>query len=78
MPTFKEFSSYRILVYYIVRDTSIKYEENGRYQDLEGAKKVDEKVLNFLIENNIEYKTLYGIGSDTLGFIFNEIQEQFK
>lgn len=40
----KEFNSYNNLTYFIERDNSIKYEKEGRFQDLRGAKKVDIKV----------------------------------
>lgn len=58
----KEYKSYTNLMYYIERDPSIPYETEGRYQDLEGAKKVDDTVKKFLKNNNIPYKTLIGIG----------------
>ena len=71
----KEFNSYNNLVYYIERDINFAYEQDGRYQDLAGAKKVDEIVKDFLIENNIQYKSVYGIGEDTLNLIFNDIKK---
>ena len=74
----QEYHKYNNLLYYIERDTSVDYEEEGRYQDEIQAKEVDTKVENFLIENNILYKRLYGIGSDTLEAIYNDIKEELK
>jgi len=69
----KEFNKYENMTYYIERDTNIPYEQEGRYQDINGAKKVDTTVKDFLFKNNIEYKTVCGIGEHTKDFIINDI-----
>jgi len=74
----KEFNSYNNMVYFIERDENVKYEQEGRYQDLEGAKKVDEKVKSFLIENNIPYKTIKGIGKKSIKTIIKDVESELK
>lgn len=69
----KEFKKYRNLTYFIERDKKVVYEQEGRYQDLKGARAVDKKVKKFLIDNKIEYKSLNGIGVDSLEVIVNDI-----
>jgi hypothetical protein len=69
----KEFNKYENMTYYIERDTNIPYEQEGRYLDINGAKKVDTTVKDFLFKNNIEYKTVCCIGEHTKDFIINDI-----
>lgn len=69
----KEFNSYNNITYFIERPENVPYETEGRYQDLEGAKKVDTKVVEFLNENNIRYKTVKGIGDDTLDVVVKDV-----
>jgi len=71
----KEYNSYKNLTYYIERDTKVAYEQEGRYQDETGAKLVDDKVKNFMIENKIEYKTLKGIGQDSLSIVVDDVMK---
>lgn len=71
----KEFNKYTNLTYFIERDDNYKYETEGRYQNLEGAKKVDVEVQTFLEQNNIPYETLEGIGSDSLQTILMDVME---
>jgi nicotinamide riboside kinase len=73
--TIKEFNKYDNMIYFIERDDKIPYETAGRYQDKQGAKKVDDKVQIFLDENNIPYKVLKGIGKDSLETIINDIEK---
>lgn len=68
----KEFNGYKNLTYLLERNDKIKYEQEGRYQDLEGAKQVDEKVKKFMKKNDIKYKTLKGIDSDSLKIIIKD------
>lgn len=68
-----EFNKYENMTYYIDRDVSVPYEQEGRYQDSEGAVEVDTAVKSFLINNNIEYKVVIGIGQQTKDFIVNDI-----
>jgi len=68
----KEFNRYKNLTYLLERNDKIKYEQEGRYQDLEGAKQVDEKVKKFMKKNDIKYKTLKGIDSDSLKIIIKD------
>jgi nicotinamide riboside kinase len=68
----KEFNGYKNLTYLLDRNDKIKYEQEGRYQDLEGAKQVDEKVKKFMKKNDIKYKTLKGIDSDSLKIIIKD------
>ena len=72
----KEFNKYNNLVYYIDRDIKVPYEQEGRYQDSEGAKEVDNTVQDFLNENNIKYKTVLGIGRQTLDFIVKDVMRE--
>ena len=72
----QEFNRYDNLTYYIERDEEIPYEQEGRYQDAKGAKKVDTTVLDFLELNSIEYKTVNGIGKKTLSFIVKDVIER--
>jgi nicotinamide riboside kinase len=68
----KEFNGYKNFTYLLERNDKIKYEQEGRYQDLEGAKQVDEKVKKFMKKNDIKYKTLKGIDSDSLNIIIKD------
>lgn len=72
----KEYSKYNNLLYVIDRNTDIKYETEGRYQDLDGAKIVDDKIKNFLNENSIEFKTLNGIDKETFNVIINDVKTE--
>jgi nicotinamide riboside kinase len=74
----KEFNKYNTLNYLVVRDEDVAYEQEGRYQDLEGAKKVDTQVTKFLDEEKIDYKTMYGIGTKTLKVIVADVLEKLK
>lgn len=74
----REYNKYDNMNYFIKRDTSIPYEQEGRYQDSEGAKKVDENIVEFLDKNNISYKNVHGIDSDVRGLILDEIIEKLE
>ena len=68
----KEYGNYKNLTYYIERDDNVPYEQEGRFQDHAGAKLVDTKVKDFMDDNNIEYKTIKGIGKESLDTIIND------
>jgi nicotinamide riboside kinase len=70
----KEYDKYNNLLYVIERDPNIPYEIEGRHQDINGAKKVDLDVKEFLRVNNIPYKTIIGIGPNSLENIINDIK----
>jgi len=72
----EEFSKYDNMNYLILRDDKVPYEQEGRYQDSEGAKEVDKTITDFLVENNIEYKTVNGIGQEAKDLIINDIMEK--
>lgn len=74
----KEYSSYENLTYLIKRDDSVPYEQEGRYQDKEGAKLVDVKVEKFLQENKIPYQTLIGIGKGTRKQIVKDVIKKLQ
>lgn len=74
----KEYNKYNSLNYLVVRDESFEYEQEGRYQDLDGAKKVDSHVTKFLDEEAIEYKLMHGIGPKTLKVIITDIKAKLK
>lgn len=74
----REFNKYENMTYYIDRDTKVPYEQEGRYQDYEGAKEVDTTVKDFLFKNNIEYKVVLGIGQQTKDFIVNDIMKKLE
>lgn len=73
-----EYNKYDNLLYLIERDPSVTYEQEGRYQDLEGAKAVDNHLKQFLSDNEIEYKTINGIGGENLELIFKEIKAKLN
>jgi nicotinamide riboside kinase len=74
----KEYLSYNNIMYFIDRDEKAEYETEGRYQDLEGAKKVDLHVKKFLEDNKIEYKTVKGIGTDSLEAVLRDVCEKLS
>lgn len=74
----KEYSKYDNLNYLLYRDTDIPYEQEGRYQDSEGAKKVDTQILDFITTENIEYKPVYGIGKKTMDIILKDIKAKLE
>jgi len=69
----QEFNKYDNMTYYIERSDAVPYEQEGRYQDANGAKKVDSSVLDFLDKNSVDYKVVKGIGKDTLNFIVKDV-----
>jgi len=69
----QEFNRYENMNFYIKRDDKVPYEQEGRYQDADGAKKVDTRVLDFLEDNFIPYTVVNGIGDDTLEFIIDAV-----
>jgi len=74
----KEFNKYNNVVYYIERDDEVPYEQEGRYQDEDGAKVVDNTVKDFLEDNNINYTVVKGIGDDTLEQVVSETIERLN
>jgi len=74
----QEFNKYDNLTYYIERDDKIPYEQEGRFQDASGAVKVDNSVVDFLDKNAIEYKSVRGIGKDSLDYIVNDVMSSLK
>lgn len=52
------FNSYNNINYFIERGDDVKYEVNGRIQSEEEAKKIDEKVIKYLLENNINFEPI--------------------
>jgi len=74
----KEFKSYRNLTYFIDRDENVEYEQEGRYQDLKGAKEVDKMVKKFMDKNGIPYKVIKGIGKQSRKTILKDIKKEFN
>lgn len=74
----QEFNKYNNLTYYIERDDNVPYEQEGRYQDSDGAKKVDTTVIDFLDKNSIDYKVVKGIGKNTLNGIIKDVTEKLN
>jgi len=74
----KEFKKYKNLNFYIERDPSAEYEQEGRYQNLDGAKKVDEKIKKFLKKHGIKHTIINGIGEDSLQTVINEVNKILK
>ena len=72
----KEFNKYDNLNYLLLRDKDVPYEQEGRYQDSEGAKKVDNSVADFLMRENIEYKTVFGIIRSVINSIVKEVKKR--
>lgn len=73
-----EYNKYNNLLYFIDRDLSAIYETEGRYQNLVEAKIVDTEMKQMLLDNNIEFKTLTGIGQTTLDKILQDIMDKIK
>ncbi len=74
----KEYNGYKNLTYLLKRSKVVPYEQEGRYQDLEGAKKVDRKVKKFMEKNDIKYKTLKGIDADSLEAIVKDALKSIR
>jgi nicotinamide riboside kinase len=74
----KEFNKYENMTYYIERDDTVEYEQEGRYQDEEGAKEVDTTVKDFLNENNISYNIVKGISWEVRDRIVGDIKEKLN
>lgn len=74
----KEYNGYKNLTYLLKRSKVVPYEQEGRYQDLEGAKKVDRKVKKFMEKNDIKYKTLKGIDADSLEVIVKDALKSIR
>jgi len=74
----KEYNQYDNLLYFIERDLNVPYETVGRYQDLDGAKQVDDELKQFLFENDMSYETITGIGPDSLEIIFKDIKTRLN
>jgi nicotinamide riboside kinase len=72
----KEFRTYNNFTYFIDRDEDVEYEQEGRYQDLDGAKKVDKMVKKFMDENKIKYKTIKGVGKKSVKTILADIKKE--
>ena len=73
-----EYNKYDNLNYFITRDTSVPYEQEGRYQDSDGAKLVDVQITDFLNDNNIDYKEVQGISKITRDLIVSDIMEKLN
>lgn len=74
----KEYKKYKNYLYFIERDESFEYETEGRYQDLDGARLVDNKIKKFLNDNQIPYVSINGIGTENLEMIVNEIKSAIQ
>jgi len=74
----KEFNKYNNLNYLVLRDESVPYEVEGRYQDAESAKKIDSQVVNLLTVEGIEYKTVYGVGETTIETILADVKAKLN
>ena len=72
----KEYDKYNNLNTYLNRDLTVLYEQEGRYQDLNGAKLVDTKIYDFLIKQQIPIKEYYNILEDTITDIIKNIKEK--
>ena len=69
----KEYNRYTNLTYLIERSKTVPYEQEGRYQDQEGAKLVDNKVKKFMDKNKIKYKNINGIEPSSIDFIVKDV-----
>lgn len=72
----EEYNKYNNMNYLILRDDTVPYEQEGRYQDSEGAKEVDNTIKDFLADNNIKYTAVKGIGSKTKEKIITDIMKK--
>lgn len=72
----KEFNKYDNMNYLLQRNLDVPYEEEGRYQDAEGAKKVDKQITEFLAAENIQHEVVYGIGKDTIKKIVADVKKK--
>ena len=71
-----EYNKYNNMNYLIFRDIDIPYEQEGRYQDADGARLVDDEIMSFLVENNLQCKIVKGIGVETKEVIINDIMKK--
>jgi nicotinamide riboside kinase len=72
----KEFRSYKNFTYFIERDEDVEYEQEGRYQDLAGAREVDKMVKKFMDKNKIPYKVITGVGKKSVKLIMSDIEKE--
>lgn len=75
---FDEFNKYNNLNFFLDRNESIEYETKGRYQDLESAKQVDEKLLGILKDNNVKYDNISGISDDTVNLVVDKVLKELQ
>lgn len=80
--TFKPFvmdiwNTYDNINFYLHNDGDLTYQEAGRYQDRSGAKKLDEKIYNFVKENNIKITPIKIIANDE-NIATNHINDIFR
>ena len=54
----EEYSKFTNLNYFINRRTT--FDQNGRVHDLEESKAIDDKIISFLRDNNVEYTAIDG------------------
>ncbi len=73
-----EYNKYDNLLYLIERDPAVIYETEGRYQDLTEAKIVDTEMKQMLLDNNIEFKSLTGIGESSLETILIDVLQKLN
>ena len=64
------FNSYNNINFYIKRNDNLPFENKGRLQDLDQAKNIDDKVKNFLDNNNIECSYVLA-GESAVELIYN-------
>lgn len=74
----KEYGNYNNLTYLLQRNDDVPYEQEGRYQDLNGAKKVDNSMKEFMDKNDIKYKKLKGIGQDSLDIVVEDVLKKLN
>ena len=69
------FHSYPNVNFYIKRNPNLPYEEKGRLQNENEAKLIDDKVKTFLVNNNIEFKSVMASES-AVELIFNYLKRE--
>lgn len=69
----KLFKSYNNINIFLKRDDKI-FDENGRFQNLEESKNIDDEIKKSLIENNVSF-TEFDVNVNTPNDVFNFIKQ---
>ncbi len=68
-----EYNKFHNINLFLLR--KVDYQAHGRYQDYEGAVKIDNEIIKILEDNNIEYKTINPKDREEFLFIVEDIRK---